>query len=1331
MKRIISGIVLALLLTGMLTLTVNFQIADASHFNQNTTISTYKEKHIDVSFPTPQVVKIGHYDWLRMENCSYFTKLGQPMLPVRSVVVKLPERSIITNISVKVDESLLQGSFSILPVPSPSIVSSQIPGNFSEDPVIYKYKAEHLFPEKWYVCRDAHGMDAETATRVKYLILNLFPLRFLPAKDKVIRAENVSITVNYIETEILASLTELENLIITSSTLESYAIQLAEWKNDTGISSKVLTTTWIYANYEGVDNQEKIRNCVKDFVAAYGIIYVTIFGDADQVPVRYVYVPDDYDTYTPTDLYYADLDGTWDDNGDGLYADQRYDEVDGIPDVYIGRIPPSLIEYAQVAVDKIIGYQKQFRTSQDWSRRIVLAAGTGSGDGVTNPFGIAFPFLKDYIANITTDKDVIKLYESAGNLSTASLASEINKGSLFVNFAGHGNPSSWLLRWIIPIIWSESFSWSDADGLTNGYKLPVVTTLSCSTARFDDEECIGEVFVLNPNGGGIAYFGPTRVAWGYPDEWVTTGLMGEMDWRIYEAFYEGHTRLGQMWGETVGKYVQYHIWDYEYASVYDVKTFMEFVLLGDPTLRICPTLFEDGFESSDFSQWSGTRVSSGETATVVNTLTHHGTSSAMFMSNGDGRHERAYCYKTIPSSTELYARGHFYVASSGISDNSDRFYFIVFKGGGTGVAFAGWRQTGGVVKWNLIIRDGTSWKTVYSSNNPSLDQWYCVELRWKEVAANGIGELWVDGVLVCSISGKNTAAFGDVNRVEFGLPDIVGCGTTQVYGYSTAVSQTYIGPEPSKYIFKDNFESGDFSRWSGSGKSSGESATVVNTLSYEGTYSAMFTSNGHGGHEHAYCYVGVSSSTELYARGYFYVSASGIADNNDRFYLIVFKAGGSGVAFAGWRQTGGVVKWNLLIRDGTGWVGTYSIETPLLNQWYSVEIHWIKDSSNGGAELWIDGALVCSITGKNTAYYGGVNRVRFGLADMVNVGGTVVCADDVAVSRPQEQEELWFFSIDHMSYDTDYDLYDDAVEVKMDVDATDGTLEVTVYGYLIYPSGGTADFSYSTCTITGIDIEYGYLDFYVPWDGEEGWYDIELYLFDEDGNLEEHHYDEAFAYLYPPGYGPPPGEWNFEDGFESGDFSGWNGIRVSSGETATVVDTLSHSSTYSAMFTSSDDDSHERACCYWYTDPEIWEEKTACGCFMVTTSGIADDNDRFYFIVFKAGGNGVAFAGWRQIGGVVKWSLITRDGTGWVTAYSEMSPSLNQWYFVELTWWEDSESGGATLFVDGTPVCSIWNKDTSAFGSVNRYDFGLADMVYCGSTTIYVDDAKAGFVGPE
>jgi hypothetical protein len=243
-------------------------------------------------------------------------------------------------------------------------------------------------------------------------------------------------------------------------------------------------------------------------------------------------------------------------------------------------------------VDKIKGYEQQFDSSQNWAHRIILAAGTGSPDGKNNPDPDGTRILNDYIANVASDRDVTKLYESAGNLSTGNMANEINKGALFLNFAGHGDPDTalfsvgWLFYWVVPYLTWNGFGIADVQKLTNGLNLPIVTTMSCSTARFDDVDCIGEWFVLQPSGGAIAYFGSTRVTWSYVGAFSPYGLMGEMDRRIYENYYEGWTKVGEMWGQSVSEYVRSHVWNYQSAYNLDAKTIMEFVLLGDPSLGV-------------------------------------------------------------------------------------------------------------------------------------------------------------------------------------------------------------------------------------------------------------------------------------------------------------------------------------------------------------------------------------------------------------------------------------------------------------------------------------------------------------------------------------------------------------------------------------------------------------------------------------------------------------------------------------------------------------------------------------------------------------------------
>ncbi len=151
----------------------------------------------------------------------------------------------------------------------------------------------------------------------------------------------------------------------------------------------------------------------------------------------------------------------------------------------------------------------------------------------------------------------------------------------------------------------------------------------------------------------------------------------------------------------------------------------------------------DSFEGGSLSRWSGTSVTSGETASIYTARTHHGAYSARFTSNGGGGYERTYCYANVASSSELYARSYVYVSTSGIAQTNDRFFFLTFQSGSNTLAYGGWRSTTAGTRWCLTTRQGTSYVDVYSSAAPSTGRWYCVELHWKKSATDGLAELWV------------------------------------------------------------------------------------------------------------------------------------------------------------------------------------------------------------------------------------------------------------------------------------------------------------------------------------------------------------------------------------------------------------------------------------------------------------------------------------------------------------------------------------------------------------------------------------------------------------
>ena len=211
-----------------------------------------------------------------------------------------------------------------------------------------------------------------------------------------------------------------------------------------------------------------------------------------------------------------------------------------------------------------------------------------------------------------------------------------------------------------------------------------------------------------------------------------------------------------------------------------------------------PNLFEDGFESGDFSKWNGTSLTSGETATIVSTLAHHGTYSARFTTNGGGATERAYSYVNsgLNPQTELYVRGYFNIESGlPMLDTDDRFNFFSFLNSSSAtIASAGVRRIGTSDVWSITGVAGT-WN---ANTGPSSNQWYCIEFYIKIGAPNGALTMWIDGQVVLNQTGLNMATPISITQLRSGLVFVSNINAmVTVYSDCIAISNNYIGLEES------------------------------------------------------------------------------------------------------------------------------------------------------------------------------------------------------------------------------------------------------------------------------------------------------------------------------------------------------------------------------------------------------------------------------------------------------------------------------------------------------------------------------------------------------
>lgn len=159
------------------------------------------------------------------------------------------------------------------------------------------------------------------------------------------------------------------------------------------------------------------------------------------------------------------------------------------------------------------------------------------------------------------------------------------------------------------------------------------------------------------------------------------------------------------------------------------------------------TIFSDGFESGDFSAWTGTSNAPSVAANQV----HHGSWGFEATSAGTAK----YCYKTI-AETHLFTRSYIRFDALPSAGTYIVFHQII----GTGellFANALLYNDGGTYKWGFRYRTAGSYPYIYSGEqtNPSVDRWYCLEFEILPSTAdgnlNGEYRMYINGLLLSDI----------------------------------------------------------------------------------------------------------------------------------------------------------------------------------------------------------------------------------------------------------------------------------------------------------------------------------------------------------------------------------------------------------------------------------------------------------------------------------------------------------------------------------------------------------------------------------------------------
>ncbi|MFX0023155.1 MAG: C25 family cysteine peptidase [Candidatus Hermodarchaeota archaeon] len=399
---------------------------------------------------------------------------------------------------------------------------------------------------------------------------------------------------------------KIEMLIITpnNQAFIDAVTPLMDWKNEKGVKTVILSN---FSLYSGIDNAEKIRNMIKSYYNKENIRWVLLAGDAqnDLIPIREVYNPDVLrwedgrtetvggEYYKPTDYYYADLNGTWNSDGDGNWGENPVDNAYGLdeiswdPEVYVGRFPANDANELEIMVNKTLKYETNPNVG-DWMNQMLLAGGISnyiSGSDIDGEFESVLTsyIIENYAKN---EVNYTHLVEEEGNLTRTLLDNYFNDGFSTVLMAGHGVPTAYYRN---PS--TVGYISADASSSLNDHMPSLVYLDACSTSSYDySDNSVGETLIKKEFGGAIGAIGGLRVTWYFSDDYELEMLNRGNVKLFWKEFYVNKKfQQGRALYDSKVAYMNSEHYTESFGSTdldFERKQLLTYCLLGDPELDI-------------------------------------------------------------------------------------------------------------------------------------------------------------------------------------------------------------------------------------------------------------------------------------------------------------------------------------------------------------------------------------------------------------------------------------------------------------------------------------------------------------------------------------------------------------------------------------------------------------------------------------------------------------------------------------------------------------------------------------------------------------------------
>jgi hypothetical protein len=563
---------------------------------------------------------------------------NKPVLPISVNTLQIPYQS--TQIEVDCMPQTITSApleKDIIPARIGPLSTLNEHTEYVKDPIIYGSDA--LYPSTWYTYELGAGRN-ENDQQVTFVKIICYPIRYSPVKKELLFTSGFDIKVTYHEpTRPLQTEDDTYDLVIIApAKFESALQKLIDHKNSKGMMTMFKSVEDILDEYDGYDQPEQIKYFIKDAYDTMDITYVLLVGglknhilakDKDTrsagwkawwVPVRYVNIPHVDDEGCLSDLYYGCLYNatgafdSWDSNGDGVYAAWNApgvpkDSFDLYPEVYVGRLPIANSIELNHMIRKIITYESSGPEDKPWYTTFIGIGGKTGTYYAGQPDGEYLCDLAyDYVKTAIPDLHQVKIYstnrDSGGPVPDLNgISTAFSEGAGFVDFQGHGSPSTWDTIWFdgeYPDDWIGGLQLQNFWRIRNGAKQPIMVVGGCHNAMYNIsmlpamKDKTGENYfsygypvpicfcwglMVKPTGGAIASTGSTGYGIGYTGDPLS--LSGALEANFFYEIGNGSTHIAQAHSHSIRKFLVEESLEQTAAFV-----ITNWALLGDPSLML-------------------------------------------------------------------------------------------------------------------------------------------------------------------------------------------------------------------------------------------------------------------------------------------------------------------------------------------------------------------------------------------------------------------------------------------------------------------------------------------------------------------------------------------------------------------------------------------------------------------------------------------------------------------------------------------------------------------------------------------------------------------------